>query len=106
MQYYKLDSKSPYYPYMLDTSVEDSLTEREKDTLYNNQLAGILFGMYEGFEYTEYEKNYLCYSAINKIESEVAFNIMQKADGLPTYDFDEIARKRNSYEQFAMSKIL
>lgn len=104
MKYYNLDSRSPYYPYMQDTSIESSLTEREKKELYNNQLSGILFGMYEGFEYNEDEKNYLCYSAVNKVESEIAFNIMQKADDLPTYDFDEIAEKRTHYEQNIVSQ--
>ncbi len=100
MEYYQVNSHSPYYPYMQDTSVENSLTESEKNKLYHNQLSGILFGMYEGFEYSEDEKNYLCYSAVNKIESEVAFNIMQQVDGLPIYDFDEMTQKRSDYLSF------
>lgn len=93
-QYYELNPNSPFYPYMQDTSVEQSLSDDEKDSRYRTQLAGILFSMYEGAEFTDDEKNYFIYATLNKIPAEIAFNNMQRAEGKPEVDFDEVERKK------------
>lgn len=94
MRYYELNPESPYFPYMQDTSIEDKLTEDEKDSLYRTQLAGILFSMYEGAEFSEDKKNFMIYASINHLEPRNSFNIIRKVDGLPEIDFSEVDRKK------------
>ncbi|SUB24322.1 hypothetical protein [Avibacterium avium] len=94
MKHYDLNPNSPFYPYMQDTSFEQSLSDDEKDSRYRTQLAGILFSMYEGFEYTEDEKNFMIYSTLNDIEPRISFNILLKINDLPEIDFNEVDRKK------------
>ncbi|MDY6215642.1 hypothetical protein [Actinobacillus porcinus] len=94
MRYYELNPQSPYFPYMQDTSVEDMLSEDEKDSLYRTQLAGILFSMFEGAEFTEDEKNFMIYATINDLEPRNSFNIMRKVEGLSEIDFTEVDRRK------------
>lgn len=80
---------------MQDTSVEQSLTQEEKESRYDSQLAGILFSMYEGFEYTDDEKNFVIYASINGLEPRDSYNIIRKVNGLPEIDFAEVDRKKS-----------
>lgn len=91
MAYYELNPESPFYPYMQDTSVEDALSEEMKEKFYQAQLAGLLFSMYEGFAYTEDEKNFMIYAALN-LDPKVAFNIIRTVQGKPTIDWEEVER--------------
>lgn len=106
MPLYETNPNSPFYPYMQDTSVEQSLSDDEKDSLYRTQLAGILFGMYEGAEFTEDEKNYFIYAMLNKIPAEIAFNNMQRAENQPEINFDEVYRRKAEYEQLLAQGVL
>ncbi|TYG35143.1 hypothetical protein FW755_08600 [Lonepinella koalarum] len=106
MKYYELNKNSPYYSYMQNTSVENSLTTEEKDYLYRTQLAGILFGMYEQCHYSEDEKNYAIYAILNKVDSETAFNNMQRADGLSEVDFVAVNNKQIEYHHLVKAGIL
>lgn len=92
--FYEINPNSPFYPYMQDTSVEKSLSFDEKDRRYRTQLAGILFSMYEGFEYTEDEKNFMIYATFNNLEPRNSFNIILKVKGKSQIDFDEVDRKK------------
>lgn len=80
---------------MQDTSVEQSLTQEEKESRYDSQLAGILFSMYEGFEYTDDEKNFVIYASINGLEPRDSYNIIRKVNGLPEIDLAEVDRKKS-----------
>lgn len=93
--FYELNTNSPYFPYMQDTSVEDKLSIEEKDILYRTQLAGILFSMFEGASFTEDEKNFMIYASINDFDPRTSFNIIRKIKGFNEINFTEVDHKKN-----------
>lgn len=68
--YYELTPNSQFFPYMQDRSVENALTEDEKEKLYLEAVNALVFSGLENMEFGENERNYLIYAFLNKIDPD------------------------------------
>lgn len=81
MKHYELNPNSPFYPYMQDTSVEQSLSEIEQEQRKANAINALAMWGLENMEFTADEQNYLIYAFINDIEPDIALkNLLNGAE--------------------------
>ncbi|HDR1174476.1 TPA: hypothetical protein QB630_002135 [Pasteurella multocida] len=78
MQHYELNPNSPFYSYMQDTSVEQSLSEIEREQRKKHAINSIVIWELECMGFTADEHNYLIYAFINDIEPDIAFKNLTK----------------------------
>ena len=93
-RHYELNPNSPFFDLMQDTSVEDQLSEEEKERAAWIMKSNLLSADLETSPTSEDEKNYLLYSTLNDISpKEAARNILIHKLGKEQADKLEIGVK-------------
>lgn len=74
--FYELDKESPFYQYMLNREVEDSLSEEEKIEIFNLVQNNLTIWSFEKLLYSEHEKNFFIYAFLNDLDQDEMTKIL------------------------------
>ena len=75
---YKLNENSPFFNEMQNTDIEDSLSDDEKQSLFNTVINGTVATQLENFELTDDEIQFINYANLNKKPPIETTNILIK----------------------------
>lgn len=76
MSLYETNPNSPFYAYMLDKSVEQSLSADEKTERKTEAINTLAMWGLENMAFTPDEQNYLIYAFINDVAPDVARGVL------------------------------
>lgn len=74
--YYETNPNSPFYAYMQNKSVEQSLSTDEKAERKTEAINTLAMWGLENMAFTSDEQNYLIYAFINDLNSDVVLNTL------------------------------
>lgn len=90
---------SEFKNYMSDRSVENSLSEKERESRVYNFYHGLALNRMEGEEFSKEEEEYALYCALNDIPITKMLDVVFTVNGWDKLDHDKARATKLEYEK-------
>lgn len=90
---------SEFKNYMSDRSVENSLSEKERESRVYNFYQGLALSRMEGEEFSKEEEEYSLYCVLNDVPTSVMLDVVFTVKGWEKLDHDRARATRLEYEK-------